>query len=138
MKLLLATVLALTFAGVAAAKSFEPGDLRLCNANRCVPIRDRAALDAMSRLYYGSPAPRPAVAPHNGTRVFRLEFTNGYVTGWTAGISLDRFLSGGVNLGQFSRGRWYHIPPAAAAELRHLAVRLTPMRLTRSLATNPY
>ena len=46
-----------------AAKEFEPGDLRICNAKRCVPIMDRTALTALGALYYicllyTSPSPR--------------------------------------------------------------------------------
>jgi hypothetical protein len=138
MKLALVAAAALVFAAAASAKEFRPGDLRLCNATQCVAIRNQAALNAMSRLYYGKPLPRRAVAPRNGARTFRLEFDNAYVTGWVAGVSLERFLSGGVNLGQFARGRWYHVPPVVAAELRRLAAGMKPLRLSPSLAANPY
>jgi len=62
--------------------------------------------------------------------MLQLRFRNGYVTGIVAGAQLDRFLSYGVNLGQFAKGRWYRFPALAAAELRRLASSLRPMRLT--------
>jgi hypothetical protein len=153
------TVRALTVVGVVAvvvlapaaiAKDFEPGDLRVCNAERCVAITNRPALAALGAFYYGGacPAaatrdgdcmpnertpPRAAAAVRLGTPAFELRFRNGYVTGIVATARFDRFLSYGVNLGWFRRGRWYRVPPAAAAELRRLTAGLEPLRVTRAV-----
>jgi hypothetical protein len=35
--------------------------------------------------------------------------------------AFDRFLSYGVNIGHFDRGRWYRLPDRTARELRRLA-----------------
>jgi hypothetical protein len=130
MRLALACVVALLVVPAATAKEFRPGDLRICNLSRCVAIRNQTALDAISRLYYGSPAPQAVAAPKNGARMFQLRFRNGYVTGVAAGADLDRFLSFGVNLDQFTAGRWYRVPRVAARELRRLASGLAPLRVT--------
>jgi hypothetical protein len=117
---------------VADAKNFGPGDLRLCDAHRCVAVRDRAALDALSSLYYGSKPLTVAARPRLGSPTLRLEFRNGYVSGIVGSKALDRFLSYGVNLGRFQRGTWYRIPAVATAELRVLGAQLRPLRLTRA------
>jgi hypothetical protein len=39
----------------ATAQEFEPGDLRVCNARRCVPITNRVVPRAFSSFYYGGP-----------------------------------------------------------------------------------
>jgi hypothetical protein len=64
--------------------------------------------------------------------MLRLKFRNGYVSGIVASAALDRFLSYGVNLGRLQQGIWYRIPAVAAAELRVLASKLRPLRLTRA------
>ena len=130
--LVLAVLAVPAFASAAAAKEFEPGDLRLCNAGRCVRIMDQRALDALGAFYYGSRKPRRVALPHVGAPYYELRFRNDYVTGIVATAALDRFLSYGVNLDQFARGRWYRGPPRAAAELRRLATSLEPLRLTRA------
>lgn len=135
---LLASVVLLLAVPVALAKDLRPGDLRLCNSVRCVAIRGQPALDAMSRFYYGSPAPRRAPKAPNGAQMYQLRFPNGYVTGFVAGGALDRFLSGGVNLEQFAAGVWYRVPPVAAAELRRLARGLAPLRVTPSLVSRSH
>lgn len=135
---LLASVVLLVAAPAALAKDFHPGDLRLCNRARCVSIRDQRALDAISRFYYGAPQPGGVRAPRNGARMYQLRFPNGYVTGFAAGTSLDRFLSGGVNLGQFAAGLWYRLPPVAARELRRLSHRLAPLHVTPSLVSQSH
>jgi hypothetical protein len=127
---LAATVLAL--APGAAAKDFEPGDLRLCGAAHCVPIVDQGTLDELAGFYYGVRKPRSSLAPALHVPYFELRFRNAYVTGIVATSRLDRFLSYGVNLGQFARGRWYRVPTAAAAELRRLSSPLESLRLTRA------
>jgi hypothetical protein len=115
----------------AAAKEFKPGDLSVCNAKRCVSIRSRPALNALASFYYDSArSPTRARAPRLGTPFFRLEFSNGYVTGIAAGTQLNRFHSYGVNLEQFQKRAWYRVPPRAAVELRRLTAGLTPLRLS--------
>jgi hypothetical protein len=122
----------LVLAATAAGKEFQPGDLRVCSATRCVAIENQAVLDRLAALYYGDPKPRRVSAPRLHAPYFQLRFTNGYVTGIVATRRLDRFLSYGVNLGQFERGRWYHVPAAAAAELQRLTLSLRPLRLTQT------
>lgn len=132
----------------ATAKDFRPGDLLVCNAKRCLPIANRSALKALSVFYYGGACPPlatrdgactederkpPESAPPAplGAAAFELRFTNGYVTGIVATARLDRFLSYGVHVGWFERGRWYRAPATAVRELRRLTTRLTPLRVTR-------
>jgi hypothetical protein len=123
---------ALVFVSAAAAKDFEPGDLRLCNMKRCVPVVDQEALNDVGAFYYGARKPRMVAAPRLGMPYFELRFRNGYATGIVASAALDRFLSYGVNLDHFARGRWYRMPRRAAAELRRLGRSLEPLRLTRA------
>jgi hypothetical protein len=127
----LALVGLLIFNSGAAAKEFKPGDLRVCDAKRCVSIKSRTVLDALSAFYYDSATPPARVsAPRLGVPFFRLEFSNGYVTGIIADPQLDRFLSYGVNLDQFRAGVWYRAPTRAVAGLRQLTIGLAPLRLT--------
>jgi hypothetical protein len=117
----------------ATAKEFEPGDLRICNAVRCVAITQSPALAVLGAFYYiGTKAPPVAPRPRLGAPAFELRFDNGYVTGIAATADLDRFLSYGVNIGRFQAGRWYRLPPKAARELRRLTVGLRPLRVTRA------
>lgn len=124
-------VASLVLSSGAGAKEFRPGDLSVCNAKRCVVIRNQHVLSGLAAFYY-DPAKRPAKtrAPTLGTPFVGLEFSNGYVTGIVAGRSSSKFLSYGVNLDQFREGVWYRVPARAAAELRGLAAALTPLRLT--------
>lgn len=117
-------------ASSASAKDFEPGDLRICNMKRCLPIADVAALETLSKFYYSGPRPRAGRPAPLGAPAFELRFGNGYVTGVVATTRLDRFLSYGVHLGWFGRGTWYRVPDTAARELRRLTARLTPLRVT--------
>jgi hypothetical protein len=123
----------LLVASSAAAKDFKPGDLRVCNAKRCVPISNRAAVSALSDFYYTGQKP-PTVAPtvRLGAPAFELRFRNGYVTGIVATARLDRFLSYGVHLGWFRRGRWHRVPEVIARELRRLTSHLASLRVTRA------
>jgi hypothetical protein len=123
---------ALVLAVPAAAKEFEPGDLQLCNATRCVPIVDQTTLTAFGAFFYGSRNPMAIPAPRLGVPCFELRSRNGYVTGIVASRRLDRFLSYGVNTNQFARGRWYRVPARTALELRWLSASLEPLRLTRA------
>ena len=127
--LVAAAALALTSA--AGAKEFQPGDLRLCNAKRCVAVTDRGALAAISAFYYGVRSPKRSLPPALRVPYYELRFRNGYATGIVATSALDRFLSYGVNLQQFARGRWYRVPARTAAALRTLSASLEPLRLTQ-------
>ena len=117
----------------ATAKEFEPGDLRICNAKRCVAITNRPALAALGAFYYMSAKP-PLLTPRVqlGAPSFQLRFDNDYVTGIVAAAKLDRFLSYGVNTGRFDAGRWYRVPSSAARELRRLTAGLSPLRVTQA------
>ena len=127
------TLAMLLVAPAAASKEFEPGDLRICSAKRCVPIMNRPALTALGVFYYiGTKPPAGAPRAHVGAPSFELRFDNGYVTGIVSTARLDRFLSYGVNLGRFDRGRWYRVPPKAARELQQLTASLRPIPLTRA------
>jgi hypothetical protein len=129
--LLAAAALAVTPA--ATGKDFDPGDLRVCNAHRCVPIVNRAVLPLLGAFYYYGPQPA-RVAPRAplGAQAFELRFRNGYMTGIVATARLDRFLSYGVNLGRFERGIWYRTPARLASELRKLTAGMKPLRVTRA------
>jgi hypothetical protein len=129
--LLVAAALACTTSALgASAKEFEPGTLRVCDREECVPILDEAVLPHFSSFYYTGPRPRTARAPRRGAPTFEVRFSNGYVTGIVASRRLDRFLSYGVYVGRFRSGTWYRLPPRAAAELRRLAANLEPLPLT--------
>ena len=127
---LLAGIVVLLGAVDASAKDFGPGDLRVCNAHRCVPITRRAVLPLLGSFYYSGPKPAAVAAPRFGARAFELRFRNGYATGIAAGPALDRFLSYGVHLERFRARVWYQIPPVLAAEVRRLAAGLKPLGVT--------
>ena|SRR2546425_3309867 len=126
----LVVVASLALTCSAAAKDFKPGDLRVCNAARCVAIADQDVLDAVSTFYYGTSKLSVVPRPRLGAPAFVLRFRNGYATGIVGSATLDRFLSYGVNLDRFERGRWYRVPALAARELRRLTAGLTPLRVT--------
>ena len=123
---------ALAVTPAATAKDFRPGDLRVCNAHRCVPIVNRAVLPSIGAFYYGPHEPRVAARAGLGAPAFQLRFRNGYVTGIVATARLDRFLSYGVNLEQFQRGTWYRIPARLVSELRRLTAGMKPLRVTHA------
>jgi len=125
---------ALIAASGSAAKEFGPGDLRVCDATRCVPVTEAAALQSLFRFIYAGPPLRAVPRPRWGAPTFELRFRNGYVTGVVGGARLDRFLSFGVHLERFRRGTWYRMYPRAAAELRELTASLDPLRLTPAMA----
>ena len=116
----------------ASAKDFHPGDLRVCNAKRCVAIVKPAVLPKLGSFYYGTYALTRMSRPALGTPYYELRFRNGYVTGIVATRHLDRFLSYGVNIDRFARGRWYAVPRSVSAELRRLTAGLRPLPLTRA------
>jgi len=116
----------------AAAKEFRPGDLRVCNAKRCVAIMKSGALERIGAFYYGSYGLTPVRRPPLRVPYYELRFRNGYATGIVATARLDRFLSYGVNTGRFQARRWYGVPRRASAELRRLTHGLRPLRLSRA------
>ncbi len=116
----------------ASAKDFGPGDLRVCNETRCVPIVSRDVLPQLVSFYYSGPAPAHLRAPDLGTAYYQLRFRNNYVTGIVATRQLDRFLSYGVHLERFARNQWYGVPRRFSDELRRLTVGLRPLRVTRA------
>jgi hypothetical protein len=123
---------ALVLLSSASAKEFQPGDLRVCNATRCAPIVNREVLPLLLAFYYTRPVARTVPRLALGASYYELRFDNGYVTGIVATKRLGRFLSYGVNLGHFERGRWYALPRRLAANLRLLTADMTPLRLDRA------
>ena len=128
----LLTAATLLFLPSAGAKDFGPGDLRVCNATRCVPIVKRQVLPQVGSFYYSGPAPAHLRAPALGTPYYELRFRNGYVTGIVATGQLDRFLSYGVHLERFDANTWYAVPRKLSAELRRLTAGMPPLRVTRA------
>ena len=116
----------------ASAKDFGPGDLRVCNATRCVPIVKRDVLPQLGSFYYSGPAPARLRAAALGTAYYQLRFRNNYITGIVATSRLDRFLSYGVHLERFQANQWYAVPPRLSAELRRLTSGLRPLRVTEA------
>jgi hypothetical protein len=117
----------------AGAKDFGPGDLRVCNRDRCVPILNRGVLPVIGAFYYGGPCPARVPRPKLGAPYFELRTPNGYTTGVVARRRLDRFLTYGVNDGRFARDRWYAVPRKLSRELRRLTIDLRPLRLSRGV-----
>jgi len=115
----------------ASAKDFGPGDIRVCNAKRCVPIVNRDVVPLLGPFYYSGPPLARLRAPALGARYFELRFPNGYVTGIVATRQLDRFLSYGVHLERFAADTWYAVPRRLSAELRRLTAGMRPLRVTR-------
>jgi hypothetical protein len=116
----------------AAAKDFSPGDVSICNAERCVPIVRPGAVAMLGPFYYSGGPLKVVDRPRLGAASFELRFDNGYATGIVASAKLDRFLSYAVHLERFERDVWYGVPPALARELRRLSAKLRPMPVTRA------
>jgi hypothetical protein len=116
----------------ASAKDFGPGDLRVCNATRCAAIVNSGVLPQIGSFYYSGQSPARLSPPALGTPYYELRFRNNYVTGIVATRRLDRFLSYGVHLERFARGRWYAVPRRLSDELRRLTAGLRPLRVTRA------
>ena len=116
----------------ASAKNFDPGDLRVCNATRCVPIVKREALPQLGSFYYSGPPPAHLRRPKLGAPYYELRFRNNYVTGIVATRQLDRFLSYGVHLERFRADQWYAVARRLSAELRRLTTGLRPLRITQA------
>jgi hypothetical protein len=127
-----------TAANATTMKEFRPGDVRVCGVDRCVPIRSQRVLDVLARFYYGRPAPTRAAAPGKRASYLRLVYRNGYVTGVAAGSRLTRFLSFGVNLGQFGARMWYAVPDPVAAELRRLSLSVAAGRLPTNILSRSH
>jgi hypothetical protein len=135
MKALLGALIAasaLLFLPSASAKDFGPGDLRVCNASRCVPIVKRDVLPFLGSFYYSGPAPAHLRAPALGAPYYELRFRNNYVTGIVATRQLDRFLSYGVHLERFRVDQWYAVARRLSAELQRLTTGLRPLRVTQA------
>lgn len=120
----------LLFLPSASAKDFGPGDLRVCNATRCVAIVKPSVLPQLGSFYYSGPPPGHLRTPALGTPYYQLRFRNNYVTGIIATGRLDRFLSYGVHLERFKANQWYGVPPRLSAELRRLTASLRPLPVT--------
>lgn len=116
----------------ASAKDLRPGDVRVCNETRCVPILNRSVLPQLTSFYYSGPPPVRVRQPALGTPYYELRFRNGYVTGIVATERLDRFLTYGVHDQRFSQHTWYTVPRRMSVELRRLAAVLRPLGLTRA------
>lgn len=116
----------------ASAKDFGPGDLRVCNATRCVAIVNADVLPQLGSFYYSGPALARARPPALGAPYYQLRFRNNYVTGIVATRQLDRFLSYGVHLERFTRDTWYAVPARLSAELRRLTAGMRPLHVTRA------
>jgi hypothetical protein len=122
----------LLFLPSARAKDFGPGDLRVCNATRCVPIVKPDVVSQLGPFYYSGPAPAHLRAPALGTPYYQLRFRNNYVTGIVATRQLDRFLSYGVHLERFDANIWYAVPRRLSAELQRLTVGMRPLRVSQA------
>ena len=116
----------------ALAKDFRPGDVSVCNTERCVPITKREVVAVLRPFYYSGSPPARMRTPGLGAASFELRFENGYATGIVATAKLDRFLSYGVHLGYFRRGAWYRVPPLLARELRRLTAALRPLSIMQA------
>ena len=126
---LIAAVVAAT-AGAATTKDFKPGDVRLCGSTRCVMVTSASVAKELGSFVYTGRQPAKVAGPRVGERAFQLRFRNGYVAGIFASARLDRWLSYGVYLERFSRGKWYAVPRKTASDLRRLVAGMEPLRLT--------
>ena len=68
---------ALVGASGSAAKEFGPGDLRVCDETRCVPIANRGAVRVLSGFYYHGLQPAVVPRPRWGAPAFELRFSTG-------------------------------------------------------------
>ena len=130
--LVLVVAVALLVLPSASAKDFGPGDLRVCNATRCVAIVDPEVLPQLGAFYLSGPPLARVGRPVLGAPYYELRFRNGYVTGIIATRRLDRFLSYGVHLERFAAGTWYTVPRQLSQELRQLTANLRLLRVTRA------
>jgi hypothetical protein len=128
----LVAAMALVVLPSASAKDLRPGDVRVCNATRCVAILNRSVLPQLTSFYYSGPPPVRVPRPKLGAPYYELRFRNGYVTGIVATRRLDRFLTYGVHDQRFTRHIWYTVPRRMSVELRRLTDVLRPLRLSRA------
>jgi hypothetical protein len=128
----LAIASALLILPPASAKDFGPGDLRVCNATRCVAVVSRHVLAQLGSFYYSGPSLARVRRPALGAAYYELRFRNDYVTGIVATRQLDRFLSYGVHLERFAAETWYAMPARLSEELQRLTRGLRPLRVTRA------
>jgi hypothetical protein len=112
-----------------AAKDFDPGGLRVCGRDRCVPLVDKSLLRVLERHYWGPGSLQRAPRVRLGAPGFFLRFRDGYATGIVAGAKLGRFQAYGFYCERFERGRWYRFPDRAALALRRLTAHLRPVRV---------
>jgi hypothetical protein len=115
----------------AFAKDFQPGDLKICGRDHCVPIQDRKVLKVLSSLYWGPGRPRRAQPVHAGARAFELRFGDDYASGMVASRGLDRFRAYGFYCGRFQRGKWYRVPARAVVAFLQLTKGLRPATVPR-------
>lgn len=123
---------ALICISTAVAKDFRPGDLGVCNASRCVPIRDRSVLRTFAAFFWGDARVSIAHPPRRGEPAIDLRFNDGSLAGVVGGRKLDRALVNGLNCGRFRRGIWYRLPASAAVEVSRLAAPLARLRVSPS------
>jgi hypothetical protein len=116
----------------ARAKDLRPGDMRVCNATRCVPILNRSVLPHLTSFFYTAPQPVRVREPALRTPYYELRLRNGYVAGIVATRRLDRFLTYGIHDERFIRDTWYAVPRGMSIELRRLTDALRPLRLSRA------
>jgi hypothetical protein len=123
---------ALLVTTTATAKDLGPGDLRVCDHTRCIPITNRAVLGVLSLYYWGAGTAPRAARVRVGVPAFELRFRDGQVSGIVATARLDRFRAYGFACGRFERGKWYRFPRRAVQELKRLTVGLKPLRVAAS------
>jgi len=131
--LAIAALAVLLGAGGAGAKEFAPGDVRVCDATRCVPVMRPTMVRLLARFIYTGPTPATVARPAWGAPAFELRYRNGYATGVIGSTRLDRFLSFGVYAERFRPRVWYRVPPELGVELRRLTAGMKPYRVTRAL-----
>ena len=107
----------------ASAAKIGPGGVRVCGADRCVSVTDRATLHALNTFVYGPTRVTRVRAPRVGAPVFALDL------GGLFSRSFEKFRSHGITCQRFERGRWYRVPERIAHELRRTAAELRPRRL---------
>jgi hypothetical protein len=119
--------LALLAIPAALAKDIQPGDLRLCGRDRCVPIEDPSLIPRMGSFLWGPARVVHAQRVRPGTRAFKLRFRNGHVWGMVATAKLNRFRAYGFDCRRFEYGEWYRVPPRVAAAWRALTHGVRPL-----------
>jgi hypothetical protein len=122
----------LLWAPLSSAKDFDPGDVRACNADDCVPLVGRRVLRELSSFIYGDERVVRVATLRRGAPILELRYRNGYVPGLVGGSRLDRFRSHGVFCGRFRRGIWYRVPPELARDLRRATRHLTRLPFSSS------